>query len=271
MLVLPAASLAYLLVGSSKLQETAHDNCLSDFYYGTYGDESVFIPNQDCFNKLHLDFTSTGTSVVPLGSRPWDNSILVWLNRVAVDDSLTTQSSHEELYDFLLGFAMSPQFQDDNGQSILVAPDSHTGTILDNPYMSSKTALLRMSPHILTQFEASLPRFWKYTILSETPFSMIPVPEPAVDRVKKIIDSVKFDPVIASIVNDLSVPQMKEDIRYLTGEDEKSEIISRHSFSDGIKIAADWIKGIIESTGASCELKPFIPGFGPNVIWYEKL
>ena len=268
MLVLPAASLAYLLVGSSQLQEAARSNCLSEFYYGTYGDESVFIPNQECFNKLHMDFASTGTSMVPLGSRPWDNSMLVWLHRAAVDDSITTESSQQELYDFLVGFATSPQFQDDNGQSVLVAPDSHTGTILDNPYMSSSTALLRMSPHILSQFDANLPRFWKYTILSDTPFSMIPVPQPAVDKVQKIIDSVKFDPVIASIVNGISVPQMKEDIRYLTGEDPKSEIISRHSFSDGIRIAADWIKGVMESTGATCELKPFIRGFGPNIIWY---
>ena len=124
MLVLPAASLAYLLVGSSQLQEAARNNCLSEFYYGTYGDESVFIPNQECFNKLHMDFASTGTSMVPLGSRPWDDSMLVWLHR-AVDGSITIEPLQQEFYDFLVGFATS-RFQDDNGQSRLVAPDSHT-------------------------------------------------------------------------------------------------------------------------------------------------
>ena len=51
--------------------------------------------------------------------------MLVWLHR-AVDDSITTEPSQQGFYDFLVGFATS-QFQDDNGQSRLVAPDSHTG------------------------------------------------------------------------------------------------------------------------------------------------
>jgi len=61
---------------------------------------------------------------------------------------------------------------------------------------------------------------------------------------------------------------MRNDIRYLTGEDENSGIISRHSFTQGAHDAAKWIKDRIQLSGAKCELREFRTGFAPNVIWY---
>ncbi len=63
---------------------------------------------------------------------------------------------------------------------------------------------------------------------------------------------------------------MLNDIRFLTGEDGKSGIVSRHSFASGSRTAAAWLKDRFEDTGAECELKPFLSGFAPNVIWYTK-
>ncbi|CAL1697870.1 unnamed protein product [Somion occarium] len=246
MLILPAASLVYLIVGGGDLFNTARHSCLSDFYYGTYGQENVFIASQ--------------------GPRPWDDSLLIWLNRVAVDNSIASQFDHAELTDFFGGLVASAESQEAAGQQVFGVEEAHPDIVVDSPYMKPNNAFLKLSPRLLPKFEEILPRFWKYTILPETPFSMIPVPEPAVDRVRKILDSVKFNPVVASLVNNISVPQMQQDIRFLTGEDPKSEIVTRHSFSDGIKIAANWIKGVIDGTGASCELKPFLPGFGPNIV-----
>lgn len=60
---------------------------------------------------------------------------------------------------------------------------------------------------------------------------------------------------------------MQRDIRYLTGEDKTSPIISRHSFTKGAMDAAKWIKDQIELSGATCKLSPFLIGFAPNVIW----
>ena len=62
--------------------------------------------------------------------------------------------------------------------------------------------------------------------------------------------------------------QLRADVRYLTGESPQSEIVSRHSFSKGVLIAADWLKANFEAHGASCTLKPFLTGFAPNVVWY---
>jgi len=59
---------------------------------------------------------------------------------------------------------------------------------------------------------------------------------------------------------------MQKDIRWLTGENEESGILSRHSFTSGARVAADWIQGEIEKSGAVCEQKDFAHGFAPNVI-----
>lgn len=112
-----------------------------------------------------------------------------------------------------------------------------------------------------------LPPFWKSVLLPEEPLAAIPVPSSSVDRVRQLLDTAKHDPVIESIVESLSIPKMKDDIRYLTGEDPESPIISRHSFSEGVLLAADWLKDRFEETGANCTLKRFRPGYAPNVIW----
>jgi len=97
----------------------------------------------------------------------------------------------------------------------------------------------------------------------------VPVPEQAIVRVRNILSSLQFNPDVARIVSNISNPQMENDIRFLTGEDGKSGIVSRHSFSSGAGIAAEWLKTRFQETGAHCELRSFLSGFAPNVIWYD--
>lgn len=59
---------------------------------------------------------------------------------------------------------------------------------------------------------------------------------------------------------------MINDIRFLTGEDGVSGITSRHSFAEGSRTAANWLKDRFEYTGATCELQAFLVGFAPNVV-----
>ncbi|EJD50667.1 Zn-dependent exopeptidase [Auricularia subglabra TFB-10046 SS5] len=59
---------------------------------------------------------------------------------------------------------------------------------------------------------------------------------------------------------------MHSDITWLTGEDPKSPIWSRHSYSDGALVAADWLLGKFEASGARCRQWPFIDGYAPDVI-----
>ncbi|KAG2355094.1 hypothetical protein BDR07DRAFT_1427259 [Suillus spraguei] len=126
--------------------------------------------------------------------------------------------------------------------------------------------LIAVEPSLAPSIEALLPRYWKPYVLPRQPTSYLPVPKPAIEHVKNLLETVRFDPVVSSLVNGISVNQMRDDIRWLTGEDGKSGIISRHSFAEGSRVAANWLKERFEETGATCELKIFLSGFAPNVV-----
>ncbi|CCA69524.1 related to aminopeptidase [Serendipita indica DSM 11827] len=85
-------------------------------------------------------------------------------------------------------------------------------------------------------------------------------------RLRKILSTVHFNPDISSILSSISLARMLFDIRWLTGEASDSPIISRHSFSDGARVAAKWIRSKMEEYGAACEYMDFLEGFAPNII-----
>lgn len=63
---------------------------------------------------------------------------------------------------------------------------------------------------------------------------------------------------------------MRLNIRHLSGEDADAagaRLLSRHSFSQGAKDAADWIEHQLKLTGARCRQERFLTGYAPNVIW----
>jgi len=107
-----------------------------------------------------------------------------------------------------------------------------------------------------------LPRFFEPVLIPEEP---LPLPLETMEdpRIREILANLRFDADVASILSGLSLGQMVGDVRWLTGE--TSNILSRHSFSDGSRVAADWLKIQFEHTGAVCELQPFLEGFAPNV------
>ncbi|KZT69425.1 Zn-dependent exopeptidase [Daedalea quercina L-15889] len=131
---------------------------------------------------------------------------------------------------------------------------------------SPTSMVISVAPEVARTLDIRLPRLWKSTPIPQQPVPYVPVSSTAVQRVKAIAASVKFDPVVASIVGNISIPQMRKDVRYLTGEDPSSGIMSRHAFSKGALQAAAWLQEQFQSTGASCELKPFLRGFSPNVV-----
>ncbi|KAF8584439.1 Zn-dependent exopeptidase [Ramaria rubella] len=128
-------------------------------------------------------------------------------------------------------------------------------------YRTPSSALISVPEALLAQLDILLPRLIVPVVLSAAPLSLQPVPSGAVERVSEWLAGLSINPDIAGIV-----AQMQNDIRYLTGEDEASGIISRHSFSKGAQVAGKWIQAQIENTGATCESRPFLTGFAPNVI-----
>jgi len=133
-------------------------------------------------------------------------------------------------------------------------------------YRSQSSALISVSSDTALALPELLPRFYKSIALPSAPVPYLPVPSAAIERVKYLLSTLKFNPDVASIVNNISVAGMTNDIRWLTGEDGVSGIISRHSFAPGSRVAAQWLKEQFEDTGATCRLKNFKLGFAPNVI-----
>lgn len=254
-------------------------SCLLDGYYGTSisGNYSFYgSRDRSCLDRQG-PILCTGHPV-----RIYDNPTaqLVWFEQSEVDSVLLPAPHILDVVDFA-AITKSlvpdlPSHEDQQPWKVFETTPNGWGPtrpnyaldhyeVLDsNPWR----ALVRLDRRVARHIDTFLPPYWKSMILPDEPAPFVPVPSPAVERVKDILAQVKFDPIIASVVNNISVPQMQADIRYLTGEDPTSSIISRHSFSDGILIAAGWLKERFEETGANCTLKPFRDGFAPNVIWF---
>ncbi|KAF9006630.1 Zn-dependent exopeptidase [Cyathus striatus] len=236
------------------------DSCLRDNFFGNYLDggriNSIISVSSDspCIDSLQQYVQPSNFTLVPeLGKQ------LVWVEQTAVADSLKA----------IDGAYMG---QGNGNQEAL-----HLNPSRDDPLVSLQTlyqvhhrtkgaALLSVDSGSARNIDTLLPRYWKSTLLSQQPISYIPVPDAAIEPVRQVLSKLKFDPIVASVVNNISIPHMKNDIRFLTGEDGVSGIISRHSFSLGAITAAHWLKQRFEDTGAKCKLKLFLEGFAPNVV-----
>ncbi|KAI6001719.1 hypothetical protein EDC04DRAFT_2871932 [Pisolithus marmoratus] len=127
-------------------------------------------------------------------------------------------------------------------------------THYDSPgSLGMEQSLTQGTAHILS---TRLPRFWKALPIPALAVSYLPVPKTAIERVRDIPGSLRFDALVAGIVSGISVDQMHRDIRYLTNEDGTSDIASRHSFHH----ARDSLPS------AACSFMPFLEGFAPNII-----
>ena len=248
-MLLPAYSAAFLLLSPNAPQP---DSCLAQSYFGIYGQQHLVIsPDGACVGQSIQN--DQQFHVI----RPSQNvEQLVWLQHQAVDGSIDSGADVDT--------ALS---------SIPFATLSQDQVILGNqrPYellhRTGDSALVSVDAQTALSLDLHLPRAWKASPLPTEPVSFIPVPPKAVDRVKDILTGIKFDPDVAAIVNNISIEQLRADVRYLTGESPSSEIVSRHSFSQGVHIAAKWLKNNFEAHGATCELENFLSGFAPNVIW----
>ncbi|KAJ7498623.1 hypothetical protein FB451DRAFT_1426347 [Mycena latifolia] len=239
--------------------------CLSARYHGNYNDDqttnSVFMPDAACL----ASWTSQAlVSSASIAEATQDIQQLVWVQQKAVDPSLVaaTHSFQNEFESFLQRLSASKRVGWD--QDVLAIPGRETGYEL--LYRTPTAALLSVSHGAASTIDTILPRFWKSALVPTTPVSFIPVPDEALRHVRHVLSILRFNPEAASIVESISVPQMINDVRFLTGEDGVSGIMSRHSFTEGSRTAASWLKDRFEDTGATCELQPFLEGFAPNVV-----
>jgi len=247
--------------------ETA-PGCLTDNYFGTYGGHSVFHIPLPCLEDNSFQGFEAATLVPYVVD---SDRQLVWLQESVIDSTLVTPEYEAEVQHFLKwlkedGYAMGGA---SGYQQILSATDEPRVEVqfIKVQPGGGFHGLVAVEPSLLPSIEALLPRYWKPYTLPDQPMSYLPVPKPAIEHVRGLLETVRFDPVVSSVVNSISLSQMRADIMWLTGEDGQSGIISRHSFAEGSRVAANWLKERFEEMGATCELKPFMMGFAPNVAW----
>lgn len=237
------------------------NSCFTDSFLGNYADGDatmsvLSVTSQDCMDLWNSDLQA-GSSYT---STPEPGRQLVWLEKASVDEKLGSSD-----LDAFLGSLSTSEYGQEEGQQVIQEPASRRAYGLH--YNSENAALVCVEAEKAMAIDTLLPPFWKARPLPASPVAYIPVPESAAAAVRSVLENLKFDPVVASVVGNISISQIQKDIRFLTGEDESSGIISRHSFSSGALTAANWLKEQVEGTGATCRLSPFITGFAPNVIW----
>jgi hypothetical protein len=242
-------------------------SCLAEHYHGLFGGNGLFRPTEACFGQA-TGHISSG-HVAELANR--SNSVLVWVEEEAVDDSVrgNDASFTSELDAFLRDLkAAALASGSASGQVRMDQTSSATVVDLEDSVLirQEKMALIHLPLAASEDLMLAPPRLWRVSIVDDAPQAFVPVPTESVARVRKIVHELSYDPVVSALVGGLSVPQMRKDIAYLTGEDEGSNITSRHSFAVGSRDAAAWLKRQFEALGATCELKPFLLGFAPNVI-----
>lgn len=187
-----------------------------------------------------------------------EDTVYIWVEASPITPTL--EREEPRFLESLVALINSPLRVRDhpNGQT----PMGNSRPFIDLIWSSHDAAILSVPKLILPRLDMYLPRFFEPVLIPEEPLPL-PLEHSKDTRIKEILANLRFDADVAAILSGLSLPQMVDDVRWLTGE--ASDIISRHSFSDGSRVAANWLKGQFESTGAFCELQPFLEGFAPNV------
>ncbi|KAG8903483.1 hypothetical protein FRB99_003226 [Tulasnella sp. 403] len=246
--------------------------CLNAGFYGRYGRplQDVYIVPLSCAMEAASSRASGSMAYLPLGLEEMQ---LMWLQDAGVDNTLRDDAAEDTFSDSVLALRseLTEKWKQwatyrgsaTDGQLVLTnAQDLPPNTL----YLSSSSALIAIPKSQLPSIDTILPRFVVPIALPSSPLLNVPIDTHAIKRIRSLLTNLKFNPSISSILSGLNTESMYKDIRWLTGEAESSDIVSRHSFSSGARVAADWIQGEIEKSGAVCEQKEFSYGFAPNVI-----
>lgn len=238
------------------------ESCLSQGYIGTFASQSLYLPttvSPECAFENAVDVVLEAGTLVTI---PDDTISLMWINEVALDDELLAKLKPENPWGYMDDAFRS--VSDDDGQQVLSADRS---LLL---YRTPSASLFAFRGHASERFalDSVLASYHKAYDIPYPPIPLVPVPADDVARVSSILSHLKYNRTVAHLVDGLSIPQMHKDITWLTGEASDSPIESRHSFHPDARKAAHWILEQMESSGATCTLRPFLTGFTPNVIWY---
>ena len=282
---------ALLIYNGTSLPDFACNSCLALSYQATHASHSIYIPSLDCVLNSQ-DKTLNDTGSLEMHFLPPEVEEIVWIREAAIEDDILRSIKSEfnmtldpwdymdsRLTNFIEEFKQTRPNSPGHTHAYKNAQSAfQTIQYAGQPSITPSIKILYRSPTttllVLHGFRSS--SFAIDTIISPIhdasvisyPFtSLKAVPTEAVERVRTFLQDLEFDSTVAKVVNSISLTDMHSDITWLTGEREDSPIESRHSFHPDARKAAHWLQTQIESTGAQCEFRYFLPGFTPNIIW----
>ncbi|KAI5449256.1 hypothetical protein NCC49_005172 [Naganishia albida] len=276
---------AILLTTSSA---PTHDSpaCLRNSYYGAYGSvqqpDHVFITTEECVLAQQEIFANGFESGnIALLREETKARVLVWVGEAGVvretaSDLAVTDSVYERILANLDGLSELETPDNDlvseKDQHAFTAPRKASSQVTLY-HQSRHSLILGVAPQILGIIDRIVPGHLSLVALPAQAYPLSfagqsygpPVPEHLIQNLVNITASLKYSADVDQVLDALDYREIVRSVRWLTGES-GSGIVSRHSFSPGSRVAAKWIKEKVEATGAKCTLRPFLPGFAPNVI-----
>lgn len=86
------------------------------------------------------------------------------------------------------------------------------------------------------------------------------------DELRREISKISYNPRVDYLISSLKIDEVLYDVQVLTGRHPHSSWLTRHSFSEGILRAGQWLKAQFEQIGAQCQVHHYQSGLAPNLI-----
>lgn len=277
-------------------------SCLQSGFLGSYGTvsgspENIFLADNDCITSSFQDegaLMEGEGSIFPFSATFNNcNRRLIWVGESGVQGKIHDGKDPRKLstevwngiqagHEILASVAPRSIWTDATRivmqalgirQSASEHQDQLSVPGVDFVHVGARSILLSVDVRVLPHLDSLIPSHLSLVALPEEPLPYASssygpsVPKVLVDNLIRLTKKLKFSPEIDEIISKgIDKDLLKQDILWLTGEREDSDIESRHSFTSGAREAANWIRDKVQATGAECILAPFLPGFSPNVI-----
>ncbi|KAL1406984.1 hypothetical protein Q8F55_006397 [Vanrija albida] len=236
--------------------------CLTQAYHGAYGGQHVFLPSDACVASGAAGLLASG-SLVPAR----DGEAVVWVGPAGVQGASGRAASDVFADISAAAQAFLPRLLDTPQKVFSAGSGSSSPVSLLHASDGANPALFISVPRAaLPLLDTLLPPHYVPVGVAPSPVALgYDVPEHYARHLANVTKALRFRPEVATVVNSIDADAIRRDVRWLTGE-APSGIVSRHSFTEGARVAAKWIKEKVEATGAECEYFSYLDGFSPDVL-----
>lgn len=211
--------------------------CLAAAYHGAYGGEHVFLASDDCVAES-AGLLSAGSLVPTL-----EDEVVVWVGRAGVEgaEPFSAEGVFAQIQSASRDFLPALLSTQDSTQKVFAAPAASASLSL--LHASDSALFLSVPRAVLPVLDTLLPAHYVPVGVAPSPVALgWDVPAHYAEHLANVTRHLRFRPDIATVVNTIDADAIRRDVRWLTGE-APSGIVSRHSFTEGARVAAKWIKG----------------------------